>query len=200
MDEGYIKFNARWKKIPPIAESRLRDIVYWRDVMRSHGLIGVYGNGVGYGNISKRTGEGTDFIITCSATGHLPTLTALHFSTVTGFNMDENTIECLGPCLASSESMSHAVIYRECPEVNGVIHVHDQTMWKSLLHKVPTTEAGVAYGSPEMAESIINLLKGTDLREKRLFVMEGHPEGIFSFGATLDDAAEKILSAKKDFG
>ncbi len=193
MDEGYIKFNAQWKKAPPLPEEQLREISRWRDEMYRHRLIGVYGNGIGYGNISNRFDAAGRFIITGSATGHLPTLSSGHFTTVTGFDVEKNTLSCWGPIVASSESMSHAVIYRECPEVNGVIHVHHEKLWEFLLHKVPATDATATYGSPEMASSIIRLLKETDLRQQKIFVMEGHPEGVFSFGENLEEAAEIIF-------
>ena len=72
-------------------------------------------------------------------------------------------------------------------------------LWEFLLHKVPTTDAGAPYGSPEMARSIIRLLRETDLREQKIFVMEGHPEGIFSFGETLEAAAAVIFSSLRHF-
>lgn len=72
--------------------------------------------------------------------------------------------------------MSHAVIYCECPEVQGVIHIHNLEMWERLLHQVPTTDAAATYGSPEMAYSIIDLLQHTDLRSQGIFVMEEHRE------------------------
>ena len=167
--------------------------------MHRYGLIGVYENGIGFGNISTRLDAAGRFIITGSATGHLPTLSSVHFTTVTGFDIETNALACSGPIVASSESMSHAVIYRECPEVNGVIHVHHAALWAILLHKVPTTDAAATYGSPEMAASIIRLLRETDLRQQKIFVMEGHPEGIFSFGETLEEAAEIILATLKKF-
>ncbi len=199
MDEGYIKFNARWKKAPPLPEKALQNLSFWRNEMHRHGLIGVYENGIGYGNISSRLDLRGQFAITGSATGHLPALSPEHFTTVTGFDLDQNEVVCSGPIIASSESMSHAVIYRECPEVNGVIHVHHAGLWEFLLHKVPMTDAGAPYGSPEMARSIIRLLRETDLREQKIFVMEGHPEGIFSFGETLEAAAAVIFSSLRHF-
>jgi len=200
MDEGYIKFNVQWKKAPPLPTAILRDIRHWRDEMHRRGLIGVYENGIGYGNISTRYGADGRFIISGSATGHLPTLLPAHFTEVTGFDIEKNRVACRGPAVASSESMSHAVVYRDCPEVNGVIHIHHAALWAFLLHQVPTTDAGAAYGSPEMAGSIVRLLRETDLRQQKIFVMEGHPEGVFSFGETLAAAAGAIFSVLKKLG
>jgi len=59
---------------------------------------------------------------------------------------------------------------------------------------VPTTDASAPYGSPEMVDSIRQLLHKTDLRKRRIFVMEGHEEGIFTFGENLG-AAMSVLEA-----
>lgn len=193
MDEGYIKFQAQWTRSQPLAQGLLQDITYWRDLLYQKKLIGVYDNGIGYGNISQ-CWNGTDrFVISGSATGHLQTLTAEHFTLVAKVNIDQNTVWCEGPIIASSETMSHAVIYQTCPEVNGVIHVHHTELWKKLLHQVPTTIASATYGSPEMAHAIIELLQTSDLRQTKIFVMEGHPEGIFAFGESLAEAGEILI-------
>jgi hypothetical protein len=44
-----------------------------------------------------------------------------------------------------------------------------------------------------MAYSIIDLLQKTNLTEQRIFVMEGHQEGIFSFGKDLQDAFDVLF-------
>jgi hypothetical protein len=193
MQEGYIKFIAKWQKAPPLLPERLQDLPFWRDEMRRHHLIGVYPDGIGYGNISIRAGASDAFIISGSATGHLKTLSPKFFTTVNGINIEENEVRCEGPIIASSESMSHAVIYRTCPEVGGVIHAHHAGLWERLLNKVPTTPASATYGSPEMAKAIIQLLGETNLRQSKLFVMAGHPEGIFSFGENLARAASVLF-------
>ncbi|MEZ4960969.1 MAG: class II aldolase/adducin family protein [Saprospiraceae bacterium] len=201
MDEGYIKFKAVWKNMPPPTPAELSDLPFWRDAAHRQGLIGVYGNGTGYGNISRRLGEGGSFVITGSATGHRPTLEAAHFTTVTGVDVVRNTVYCEGPVIASSESMSHAVVYQSSQKVNGVIHAHHAGLWEYLLGKVPTTGQEATYGTPEMARSIIGLFERTNVAEQKIFVMEGHPEGIFTFGQNLREALrvlelwlEKVLN------
>jgi hypothetical protein len=62
------------------------------------------------------------------------------------------------------------------------------------MHKVPTTDASAPYGSPEMVESIRQLLVDTDLKACKIFVMEGHEEGIFTFGADLAEAMAVLRS------
>lgn len=191
-DEGYIKFRADWEETTPLAWEELEELDHWRDAMYEAGLIGAYPDGIGFGNISRRR-LGTDqFLISGSATGNFPELNATHYSLVTAVDIDRNSLSCRGPIIASSESMSHAVIYRECPEVQGVIHVHDLELWERLLHRVPTTDSQATYGSPEMAYSIIDLLNHTTLRTEKIFVMEGHREGVFAFGRDLAEAAAVI--------
>ena len=192
MDEGYIKFYTHWTKAPPLPEDLLQDIIICRDALHKIGLIGVYPNGIGYGNISQRYDTNGQFIISGSATGHLSKLSSEHYTLITKVNIDQNTVWCEGPIIASSETMSHAVIYQTCPEVNAVIHVHHAALWQQLLHQIPTTDARATYGSPEMAYSIITLLQTTDLRQQKIFVMEGHPEGIFAFGESLIAAIQRL--------
>ena len=192
-DEGYIKFNPEWEMAPPMPEAALQELLAWRARLYELGLIGAYDNGIGFGNISHRWGSGEQFVISGSATGLIPRLGPEHFTLVSRVDIDANRLWCQGPVIASSESMSHAVIYRECPEVRGVIHVHSLPLWEKLLHQVPTTDQRATYGSPEMALSIIHLLQTTPLREQGIFVMEGHREGIFTFGSTLDEAGAVLL-------
>ncbi|MFN7116503.1 MAG: class II aldolase/adducin family protein [Saprospiraceae bacterium] len=192
MDEGYIKFQACWTASAPLFGTTLQELITCRDSLHQLGLIGVYPNGIGFGNISQRWNAEGQFVISGSATGHLPNLTLEHFTLVTRVNIAENMVWCEGPIIASSETMSHAVIYQECPEVQAVIHVHHAALWQQLLHQIPTTDASATYGSPEMAYAIVQLLRHSDLRQQQLFVMEGHPEGIFAFGESLLEVTKRL--------
>jgi L-ribulose-5-phosphate 4-epimerase len=193
MDEGYIKFKAVWKKTSPLLPSQIQNINHWRQEMYKHQLIGAYEDGIGFGNISERLADSNHFIISGSATGNFQTLTNEHYSTVTEADIDKNTLYCKGSIVASSESMSHAVIFQSLNWVNGVIHIHNENLWKELLYEIPTTPADVAYGTPEMAAAIIDLIENTNLSELRIFAMAGHREGIFAFGEHLEAAAEVLL-------
>ena len=194
-EEGHIKFKAQWTKGPPLPSSELLKLNNWRNKLYEWQFLGAYPDGIGYGNISRRYGTGSQFIITGSATGHLPKLHPKDYSLVTSVNIPRNTLNCIGPAIASSESMSHAAIYQTCHWVGGIIHIHDLRLWEQLIHRVPTTAASATYGSPEMAYSIIDLLKNTTLPEHRIFAMEGHREGIFTFGENLDAAGQVLLEA-----
>jgi ribulose-5-phosphate 4-epimerase/fuculose-1-phosphate aldolase len=188
LDEGYIKFQPIWTKTEAFVELHFRDLLRYRQKCYEHQWIGVYPGGIGFGNISQRIGEGDTFFISGSATGGIPILGPEQVAKVTAVAATENKLWCSGPVIASSESMSHAVIYEHLPWVKGVIHIHHLGLWQRLLHKVPTTPADAPYGSPEMVAGIAYLLETTDLPTRKLFVMEGHEEGIFAFGESLEDA------------
>ena len=198
-DEGYIKFQAKWQRSTALDWRQLEDLNRWRVKMYQLGLIGAYDNGIGFGNISCRWKDTDQFIISGSTTGNFEKLTAEHYALVKAVDIDQNTLVCEGPIIASSESMSHAVVYQAMPEVGGVIHVHHLELWQRLLHQVPTTAPEATYGSPEMAYSILDLIKHSDVKTQRIFVMEGHREGIFVFGRSLEEAAERLTYYGRKF-
>lgn len=193
-EEGYIKFQSRWTQKAPLPYTVIQELLFWRQKMYQHHLLGAYPDGIGFGNISQRYTE-NQFLISGSATGNFPKLGPQHFSLVSDFDIAKNLVICEGPIIASSESMSHAVIYQECPEVNAVIHIHHMGLWKKWKHRLPTTDESATYGTPEMARAIIQLLKETSVRKKeKTFVMAGHQEGLIAFGNTLEEAG--VLNLK----
>ncbi|MEL6636040.1 MAG: class II aldolase/adducin family protein [Bacteroidota bacterium] len=194
LDEGYIKFKAHWRERPPLPEAEIAELNHWRDQMYRAQLIGAYPDGIGFGNISRRY-AGRQFIISGSKTGNFAQLDARHYALVSDYNVERNEVFCEGPLLASSESMSHAVVYATCPEVRAVIHVHHLALWEKHLHRLPTTRAAAAYGTPEMAREIIRLLhESTVRREEQVLVMAGHREGLIAFGEDLAGAGERLLA------
>lgn len=196
-DEGYIKFHPHWTPTPALAENLIAEINHWRQQLYNCGLIGAYPDGIGFGNISSRYGNNS-FLISGSATGNLPTLDGRHYSLVTKVNVASNELWCEGPVLASSESMSHAAVYRLVPSVQAVVHIHHLGLWEQLLYKVPTTDETATYGSPEMVYAIETLFADTPLHMDGLFVMAGHREGIFTFGESLEQAAMKAMDLLKE--
>lgn len=189
MQEGYIKFRADWKTTPPLQHGAVAGLCHWRNEMYRLGLIGAYPDGIGFGNISQRIGNGSHFLISGSATGHLPCLDERHFCTVTGFDLLKNAVQCEGPIMASSESMSHAAIYATASSANAVIHAHHAGLWAFLLEKLPATEAGALYGSPEMAYAISDLIGDENIAREKIFAMKSHETGVIAFGPTLSLAA-----------
>lgn len=186
MDEGVVKYHCEWIRSGPLPGELLADLMRHRQWCFREGLIGEYpAERIGYGNISIRSGEG--FVISGTQTGAIEELGAEGYTEVIEANIEQNRLVCRGPVAASSESLTHAMLYRLDRSINGVIHVHNGEMWRSLLNRVPTTGADVPYGTPEMAGEIERLWRETDLPERRILAMAGHQDGIISFGANLDE-------------
>lgn len=191
MDEGYIKFHCNWIKDKPISPNKLREINEWRDKLYRIGLIGVLENGVGFGNISIRS-ENNTFIITGSGTGSLDKLIEEHYVLVNDYDIAKNSLTCTGPIKASSESLSHAMIYECSPETNAVLHIHNMDMWNRLTDQLPTTDKNFDFGTPEIANEIKKIVGELGDKEK-ILVMGGHKGGIITFGKALDEAGNILL-------
>jgi len=177
------------------ASAKLSELITWRDRLFAWGAIGIYPNGIGYGNISQRDTRG--FWITGSRTGHVPHTDAQHYTLVDHWNIDRNTLHCTGSIRASSESLTHAAIYDHDPEIQAIVHVHHPELWQRLKHQLPTTDAQIPYGTPAMAWEMWRLLDETDLRHSRILVMAGHEDGLLSFGRTLEDAVQPLADHLK---
>jgi ribulose-5-phosphate 4-epimerase/fuculose-1-phosphate aldolase len=192
-EEGVVKFNCQWTKSGPVRGAWLEDINFWRDKLYGLTLIGVNEEGIGYGNISTRFQQ-NEFIISGSGTGKLKKLGEEHYALVTDFNVAENTLHSTGPIIASSESLTHAMIYEYRGDVNAVIHVHHLKLWGKLLKSLPATAENIEYGTPEMAKEIARLFNEQKLYQHKLFAMAGHRGGIVCFGKRLEEAGELLLN------
>jgi len=188
-EEGYIKFNIEWEKQSiDLPDQLFLSMNLWRQKLYVMELIGAFADGVGFGNISIRN-HNNQFFITGSATGNIQKLFQKHYALVKNFDLENNYIHCTGLTKASSESLSHAAIYQSNQEVNAVIHIHSQKFWKKYIHHLPTTNENAAFGTPEIAREISTLTT----KEKGIIIMGGHPEGIISYGKSLDDAGNILL-------
>ena len=193
--QGFVKFNCHWSQSGPVISDEQFEIINnWRDILFNMDLIGAYENGVAFGNISMRINGTNQFVITGSATSEIPELEPGHYVKVNSFNIDDNAVQCVGPLKASSESLTHAAIYLADPGANAVIHVHCIDLWNEIIHKVPTTNPSMDYGTIALAKDIFRLFKESDVIEKRIIVMAGDRAGIITFGHDMDEAANVLLS------
>ena len=190
-DEGGIKFKYNWKQEPPMPPELISELNIWRDKLYKAGLIGEDASGIGYGNISCRL-EKNIFIITGSGTGSLEKLSAEHYTTVTAFNLFNNSLNIAGPIKASSESLTHAAVYETAPVLNAVFHIHHLGLWEKLLVNLPSTAPGIEYGTTAMAVEIARLLRDPVVLEQGITAMGGHREGILAFGKDPDSAGQVI--------
>jgi L-ribulose-5-phosphate 4-epimerase len=191
-EEGVIKFNSTWIKEVPLDFKLIKELDEWRNKLYRAHLVGMNKDGIGYGNISIRFKQNS-FIITGSSTGKFEHLNNSHYTTVTAFDLDKNSLTTVGPIIASSESLTHAMIYENQKKVNAVMHVHDHKLWKQLLLTLPSTNKEVEYGTPAMAKEILRLFKESNLAEEKIFAMGGHEDGVISFGKDLEEAGEIIF-------
>jgi ribulose-5-phosphate 4-epimerase/fuculose-1-phosphate aldolase len=193
-DEGVIKFECEWIKAPAPGWHKIQTLNEWRQLMHDAGLIGVYSDGIGFGNISIRDTPPGEFIITGSATGSIGALGPEHYTRVVDYDFDQNRVRCKGPIRASSESLTHASFYEASRSINAVIHIHHKDLWNTYINKLPTTSPEVAYGTPAMAREVSRLLRDVARPAKQLVIMGGHDEGVMAYGNSLGHAASILLN------
>ncbi len=198
--EGYYKFTPFYVGNVVFQLAILAELNRWREKLFALQLIGMYAEGelkgIGYGNISVRTGEG--FVITATRTGGLEKLSSQHYTEIMRVDLARNAVDFRAEkqdTTPSAECMTHAAFYQADPAIGAVIHVHHLDFWKQLLNTIPTTAPDVAYGTPEMALEILRLYRMSDLPQRKLAVMAGHEEGVISFGRDLDEAGTILLEA-----
>ena len=202
--EGVIKFRLDFTDALPLAPGDLAELQSWRAILYRHRLIGQdparYG-GYGYGNLSHRlppfaapVGRRA-FVISGSQTGDLAELGPEHYAVVDACDSAANRIVAHGPIRPSSESLTHGAVYDLDDSIRCVLHVHSPEIWHAAARlAIPTTDAAVPYGSPEMAAEVARLYAATDLRTRGIFSMGGHEDGIVAFGPTAQTAGELLMA------
>lgn len=156
-------------------------------------LIGVDSSGTSFGNISIRDGVSNNFHITGSGTGGIQELMLSHCARVVAYDFERNWLRYEGSTIPSSESLTHAAIYKADARAAAVIHCHDSVLWAALLNEAPTTSNAVAYGTPEMAYEAMGLFRVTDVQTRKILVMAGHEGGIVVFGGNLEEAFAVLM-------
>ncbi len=200
IDEGVIKYDSHWRKTEPLNNVEIASLIRWRRPLYGAGLIGHHeDHGIGFGNLSIRAGTEGQFVISGSQTGHIVEPGAEHYALVEDYDIDRNRVYSSGACEASSESMSHAAIYELDPDIGAVVHAHSEKLWAGLKGSAATTDADIAYGTPEMAREFRRLFSESDFQKTGIAVMAGHDSGLVSIGSSLQEAAERILSIDAEF-
>ena len=183
----YIKFRCEHEKTEKTPFAGFDQLNAYRSKLRQRGLIGMDTSGIGFGNLSVRD-NGNGFRITGSGTGGLPELTPAHYTKVVAYDFARNWLRCEGPAIASSESLTHAAVYKSESNAGAVIHCHNSTLWTALLDRAPTTPKAAEYGTPELAFAVERLFKNSDVKAKKIVVMAGHEGGVVVFGKNLGEA------------
>lgn len=188
-----------------MADADLREINAWRNRLRDEHLLGQDPSrykGYGFGNISRRMGppglppHRRPFVITGSQTGGGKLLSGAHYASVRECHTDQNLIVAEGPIHPSSESLTHGALYAIDDALQWVMHVHAPDLWRHAdILELPVTHPSVPYGSPEMSQEIRRLFTDTDVRERHLFSMGGHEDGLVAFGQTAGEAGSALFAA-----
>lgn len=190
--EGTIQFAYELTPTtgPIIDDERFSEIAAWRSILQSLDLVGQsterYG-GFAFGNMSVRSQDEQQFVITASQSSGHGRLDAEHMVRVTHCNLDRFWVEAQGLQPPSSESLTHAMIYHCDPRIRCVFHVHSPEIWQArTLLGLPQTPVDIPYGSPAMAMAVNELFEANQSRPL-VFATEGHEDGIF---ATANQARE----------
>ena len=93
MDDGYIKYRSERRNGVFATTPLFSDLNQFRTILFDLKLVGMYPNGVGYGNLSMRTGP-NQFIVTASATGGFRTLRDNQYCLVEEFSIEQNWVRC----------------------------------------------------------------------------------------------------------
>ena len=194
--EGVIKFHVEHETEVGCGESDIVELTKWRKELRAVGLVGQdlarYG-GLGFGNLSKRLGDGT-FLITASQTGHLDKLTPGDYAQITNFDPDRNLVWSKGINHPSSETMSHLAAYGSNQRVQFVFHAHSPEIWNTKEDlNLPVTDPAAECGTVEMFYEVQRLLKNPDNYWKGVLAMGGHTDGILAWGESADETGIRLL-------
>jgi ribulose-5-phosphate 4-epimerase/fuculose-1-phosphate aldolase len=207
VDEGVIKFAAIHRREP--IDRRVHGalccrLIAWREIMAMTQLVGQdparYG-GAGYGNVSARVGAPSSprgrraMLISGTQTGGRADIGVDDFCVVEAYDYARNRVHSAGLIEPSSETMTHGAIYDLSPHIRFVLHAHSPVIWRRAQDlRIPTSDARVAYGTPEMAYEVERLYRSTALAETRILAMGGHEDGIIVFGHNAEAAGQVLLT------
>ena len=196
MDEGYVKYSAAHTQTEARIVPGWAELNQARTALHGLGLIGADSAGVGFGNLSIRFAEDR-FLISGTATGARAVLGPEDYCVVRSFDIEKNRLVSEGPIRASSESMTHGSLYRHCPEVNCVIHIHSRAIFDGMAADgFPSSPESARYGTPEIAMGVAEAAGGNQGR----IVMLGHDGGIVCYGPTVSVTLSLTLDLHEKYG
>jgi len=149
-------------------------------------LLPKYGQS-SFGNMSIR--EGNSFIIT-SRKSDKAELKIEDLIEITKIDHKEKIKYVNGNKKPSSDLLVHNIIYKALPEINAIIHVHDdKIVQKANKLGLPVTDSDYPCGSLEAAKEAIRTIKRTN---SRYIIMKNH--GILALGKNLEEAKCEIYN------
>lgn len=186
MIDGVIKYHIEYQTEAAPVFPAYTELEELRSRLFALGLIGETNEGIGYGNLSKRS-QGKTFFITATQTGKQATLSKEQYTFIDNYDFNTFTVNSKGEHKPSSEALSHAMIYEIHPDIQAVIHIHSKPLWEFMQrnHALATT---AEYGTAQMVTEIAALYEKSDPFTNNAFVMKGHEDGIISFGRNIEEA------------
>jgi L-ribulose-5-phosphate 4-epimerase len=150
--------------------------------------------GLDYGNISTKSSDGT-IIISGTQTSHFRAMSYECYAMITGYDLNVPWICSTGMSKPSSEALTHLAIYDCDSQLGAVIHVHSPYLW--LRNDLLRTDKSAEYGSQEMVSEVQRLFVETDVRDRGIFIMAGHEDGVMVFGKDLSSAVNRLIEGTK---
>ncbi len=186
MIDGIIKYSIEHQTADTPLFSGYEQLEALRTRLFTLGLIGEK-DGIGYGNLSMRHEGSKSFFITATQTGRMQALSPEYYTYIGDYDFSTFKVISQGTHKPSSEALSHAMIYAIDERIKAVIHIHSLPLWNFMQAKnyLATT---AEYGTAEMVEEIAGLYNDLDPMMNNAFVMEGHEEGIITFGRSVEEA------------
>jgi ribulose-5-phosphate 4-epimerase/fuculose-1-phosphate aldolase len=182
-ENSAISFSAVFLVKGPPNDASIAQLAQWGKRFRERGMVRET-----EGNLSFRTRLG--YIISGAGVA-LDALTPETVSEVTGvvYGLNKTSVYVKGMVVPSSETILHAQIYDERPDVNAIFHVHDMRVLKQAAKLgVPVTAVEKQAGTQELVQEALALLKLN--KGIRYFVLKGH--GTVALGSGLDEAGELV--------
>ena len=198
--EGVIKFTLDFTAESCLEPDMITGINGWRHILHRLQLIGqdpARYMGYGFGNISMRSAlRPGSFLISGTQTGKFPFLKPSEYALVTDCDPMMNHISARGEIRPSSEAMTHGQLYGLDASIQCVVHAHSPEIWQQAEElRLPLARRTIAYGTPEMALEVARLFRETSVRERKIFAMAGHEDGVVSFGRGFNEACTIMIDA-----
>ena len=136
------------------------------------------------------------FLVSATQTSGKPDATLADFALVERYDLAANRVESHGSALPSSEALTHSAIYDLTSEVRAVFHVHAPELWRRAAElDLPTTSLGLREGTAELATEIRRLRFAWVLAASSLVAINGHEDGMISFGKSKKEASQQLVTA-----
>jgi ribulose-5-phosphate 4-epimerase/fuculose-1-phosphate aldolase len=160
-------------------DPRVDEMIRWGNRFREMGIV--HGE---EGNLSVRTKLG--FIISGDGV-MLESMTKDSVVEIRGvvFGLNRPSVYTKGLLNPSMLTLLHSAIYENFPEVNAILHTHDNDVLKAAEKLgVPSTDIEQPADSRELAQEAVNVLQLN--KGVRYFVLKNH--GIIALGTTMSEA------------